>query len=231
MTLKESYQSAYARKNKAITAQYNTKKATLTAKKKRLQKQGEEKLRAAYGEYMRAAAAAGQVERADGRWGGAAENQKAGLKTAHRAKQENNRADTAADVAAVEEQISTATADKDKKLSDNAIALQQKLDNLEIKEAEAAKKAAEKATKSAKSSSNKSKGSASSGKVTRSQAISLMKMGIYDASFAKILGISDDEVRSYIKNVGKKSSNNDSSSKNKTASDNRLPGTYKPPLK
>ena len=219
MTLKESYQSAYARKNQAIRAQFQTKKATLTAKKKQLSEQGDEALRQAYGEYMRSAASAAQLNRADGRFSGAADNQRAGLGSKHRAAQESRKAETAADVAKVDEQLDKMEANKDKKLADNQTALQQKLEALEIKEAASKSKA-----------SNKGKGGTSSGKLTKSQVISLMKMGIYDASFAKILGISDDEVNDYIKSLGQKKKTTGKDDKT-TSSDNRLDGTYKPPLK
>lgn len=214
MTVKQSYQNAYAKKNEAITKQYKSKKATLSAKKKRLEHQGEEKLRAAYIEMMRESAAAGQQNRAVGRFGGAAENQASGLKKQHAAERENISRATAEAVETVEQQLKNAAADKDKKISDNNAALQQKLDNLNIKE----QKAAQKGSLGVSSKS-------ASGKVSKSQAISLMKMGIYDASFADILGISDEQVRAFIKGLGKEKT------KEEEKTDNRLPGTYKPPLR
>ena len=221
MTVKESYQSAYARKNQAISAQYKTKKAALTSKKKRIEEESGEKLRAAYGEYMRAAAVADQQNRSAGRFGGAAENQKAGLAAAHTGEREQLRSKESAEVAAVESQLKTAAADKDKKLSDNAAALQQKLDAIALKEESAAQKSG-KSVKSVKSVK-----SGSSGKVSKSQAITLMKMGIYDTSFAGLLGISDKDVREYVEAV-KKGKKKTSTSESET--DTRLPGTYKPPL-
>ena len=216
MTLKESYQSAYARKSQAIRAQYTTKKAVLTAKKKRLREQGAEQLRQAYGDHMRAVAAAEQQNRAAGRFAGAAENQKAGMKAEHREAQESRMADAAADIGKVEEQLVRLTANKDKKLEDNAIALQQKLEALERKESTA-------------KAGGKSVGGGGSKGLSRSQVISLIKMGIYDSSFAGILGISDDQVMDYVKNLTKKKK--EPEQEKKTSSAVRLDGTYKPPLK
>lgn len=223
MTLKESYQNAYARKNQAVSARYKVKKAALTSKKKRLEEEGSEKLRAAYGEYMRSAATLDQQNRSAGRFGGAAENQKAGLTASHEGEREQIKAEVSADVAAVETQIKNAAADRDKKLSDNATALQRKLDSIALKEAAAAQK-------SGKDSSSGSK-DGSTGKVSKSQAITLMKMGIYDASFAGLLGISDKDVRDYVEAVkkGKKKTSVQETEDESTGS-TRLPGTYKPPL-
>ena len=122
-------------------------------------------------------------------------------------------------MAAVESQLKTAAADKDKKLSDNAAALQQKLDAIALKEESAAQK------------SGKSVKSGSSGKVSKSQAITLMKMGIYDTSFAGLLGISDKDVREYVEAVKKgKKKTAAQDTDNASTGNTRLPGTYKPPL-
>lgn len=212
MTLKESYQSAYAAKNKAIKAQYTAKKKTLSSKKASLQAQGEEELRKAYAAYMRSLGVAGQQNRADGRYGGAAENQKAGLSGDHKQAQKERADDTARKVAEVDAKIKTERAAMNKKVADNNTALKQKLDNLAIKEA------------------TSSKGGGKSGALTRSQVLSMLRMGIYDESFADILGISEAEVRDYLFRYDEK--NKKDGDKNTNLDElGRLPGTYKPPLK
>ncbi len=225
MTLKESYQNAYERKNKAVKAQLKTKKATLTAEKKRIKEQGEETLRAAYSDYMRSAAAAEQQNRAEGRFGGAAENQKAGLGAAHSQKRDALKADTAADIAAVEDQITTAVAAAEKTIANNDSALQQKLDQLKIKEIEAAPKAAAKTEKGGSSSSSSS--SSSKKGLSPSQVLSMMAKGIYDERFAQILGVSDKDVQYYVRYAKLKMQEVIVEGEK----DTRLPGTYKPPLK
>lgn len=217
-TLMEAYERSYAQKNKAIEQQLKIKKATLKQEQQRVVTAGENQMRQAYAEYMRAVALKDQQSRAGGRFGGAAENVKNGLGVTHRAAQEKRLSETKANVAELDEQILAAEASAQKSIAGNKAALQLKKDQAEIKAAQEAAKAAEKAkSSSGKTSSSKS----SSGGLTNSQVISLMKMGIYDASFAGILGISDDEVRTYIKNGGKST----------TSSDAKLPGTYKPPLR
>ncbi len=240
MTLKESYQSAYDAKNKALKAQYNVKTKVLEEEKKSHRDKGAEQLRQAYATFLRSMASAEQTNRAAGRWGGAAQNQKAGAVMTHKQAQAEKRSQTADKMASVDQEITTQRAALDKQLSDNQTALQQKLDNLAIKEQQAAAKAKEKAEKEAAKAkekaekeaakSSKSSSKSSSKATTKSQVLSMLRMGIYDASFAGILGVSDSEVRQYIKDYQKKKS---SSTKKSSALDEngRLPGTYKPPLK
>lgn len=235
MTLKESYQSAYAAKNKALGAQHKVKIKALIDEKKSHRNKGAEQLRQAYAAFMRTLAGADQANRAAGRWDGAAQNQKAGAEMSHKEAQAEKRSQTADKMASVDREIATQNATLEKQLSDNQSALQQKLDSLAIKELQAAAKAKEKAEKEAakakeKATKSTSKSSKSSSKATtKSQVLSMLKMGIYDASFAGILGVSDSQVRQYIKDYQKKNS----SAKKASALDEngRLPGTYKPPLK
>ncbi len=233
MTLKESYQNAYASKNKALKAQYKIKNDALSAEKKRVRNQGAEELRQAYAAFLRQITSAEQTLRAQGRTDGAAQNQKAGAVLSHQGAQQARRNETASNIAEIEQQIKTERAALDKKLADNQTALTQKLDNLAIKEQQAAEKAKQKAKEKAEkeaAKSSKSSNKSSSKATTKSQVISMLRMGIYDESFAGILGISDSEVRQYIKDYQKKASK--STNKNSVLDENgKLPGTYKPPLK
>ncbi len=222
MTLKQSYESAYAAKNKALAAQYKAKKKAPSDEKKELRRQGSDTLREAYAKFLRSAATTAQTLKVEGKQDGAAQNQAAGQREAHSAAQSKRRRESAAKVAALEGKIKTEKAALDKKVADNQTALQQKLDSLAIKERAAAEKAAAKTTKSTTKSTTKA--------TTKSQVLSMLKMGIYDSSFAGILGVSDEEVQKYLKDYQSKK-------KKTTVADSaldpngKLPGTYKPPLK
>ncbi len=213
----KAYERSYAKKNQGIKEKLNVKKNTWRQEQERIRSAGEEQMRQAYAQYMRANAVKDQQSRAVGRFGGAAVNAKNGLGVAHQSEQQKRLTDTKAKIAEIDEQILRAEASAQKSIAANETALQLKKDQQKIKEEE---KAAQEAKKAAQASKKKTS-NRSSGGLTNSQVISLMKMGIYDPSYAGILGIPDSKVREYINNSGKKT----------TSSTGRLPGTYKEPLR
>ncbi len=161
-----------------------------------------------------------------GRFGGAAVNQTAGLLQTHKREQGERLQAARHKTADTEAQVSAAIAAGEKTVAENERALQLKKDQESVKQAAAAAKAAQKAAKAAtKSSSKKSSSSASSKSLSKTNVITLLKMGIYDESFAGILGVEDAQVRAYL--------NGEIASfyAEKNSTENKLPGTYKPPLR
>ena len=172
---------------------------------------------------MQKAAIKGQQARAAGRQGGAEQNAVGGVLAAHRTAQQSRVATMNRSLSAVDSDIALAEAQAQKSIADNQTALTFKKDQQKIKEQAAAAKAAEKAAKATKTTTKKSSSSYKSSSLSKAQVLSLMRSGIYDEKFAGILGLSDQQVRDFIKN------NQKSTKEEKVVY--RLPGTYKPPLK
>lgn len=223
MNIIEAYERSYAQKNKQIRKSLAAKRANLTDKKKRIRSEAEDSMRLAYGESMQKAAIKGQQARAAGRQGGAEQNAVGGVLAAHRTAQQSRVATMNRSLSAVDSDIALAEAQAQKSIADNQTALTFKKDQQKIKEQAAAAKAAEKAAKAAKTTTKKSSSSYKSSSLSKAQVLSLMRSGIYDEKFAGILGLSDQQVRDFIKN------NQKSTKEEKVVY--RLPGTYKPPLK
>lgn len=223
MNIIEAYERSYAQKNKQIRKSLAAKRANLTDKKKRIRSEAEDSMRLAYGESMQKAAIKGQQARAAGRQGGAEQNAVGGVLAAHRTAQQSRVATMNRSLSAVDSDIALAEAQAQKSIADNQTALTFKKDQQKIKEQAAAAKAAEKAAKATKTTTKKSSSSYKSSSLSKAQVLSLMRSGIYDEKFAGILGLSDQQVRDFIKN------NQKSTKEEKVVY--RLPGTYKPPLK
>lgn len=223
MNIIEAYERSYAQKNKQIRKSLAAKRANLTDKKKRIRSEAEDSMRLAYGESMQKAAIKGQQARAAGRQGGAEQNAVGGVLAAHRTAQQSRVATMNRSLSAVDSDIALAEAQAQKSIADNQTALTFKKDQQKIKEQAAAAKAAEKAAKATKTTTKKSSSSYKSSSLSKAQVLSLMRSGIYDEKFAGILGLSDQQVRDFIKN-------NQKSTKEEEVV-YRLPGTYKPPLK
>lgn len=223
MNIIEAYERSYAQKNKQIKQSQAAKRANLTDKKKRIRSEAEDSMRLAYGESMQKAAIKGQQARAAGRQGGAEQNAVGGVLAAHRTAQQSRVATMNRSLSAVDSDIALAEAQAQKSIADNQTALTFKKDQQKIKEQAAAAKAAEKAAKATKTTTKKSSSSYKSSSLSKAQVLSLMRSGIYDEKFAGILGLSDQQVRDFIKN------NQKSTKEEKVVY--RLPGTYKPPLK
>ena len=223
MNIIEAYERSYAQKNKQIRKSLAAKRANLTDKKKRIRSEAEDSMRLAYGESMQKAAIKGQQARAAGRQGGAEQNAVGGVLAAHRTAQQSRVATMNRSLSAVDSDIALAEAQAQKSIADNQTALTFKKDQQKIKEQGAAAKAAEKAAKATKTTTKKSSSSNKSSSLSKAQVLSLMRSGIYDEKFAGILGLSDQQVRDFIKN------NQKSTKEEKVVY--RLPGTYKPPLK
>ena len=223
MNIIEAYERSYAQKNKQIRKSLAAKRANLTDKKKRIRSEAEDSMRLAYGESMQKAAIKGQQARAAGRQGGAEQNAVGGVLAAHRTAQQSRVATMNRSLSAVDSDIALAEAQAQKSIADNQTALTLKKDQQKIKEQAAAAKAAEKAAKATKTTTKKSSSSNKSSSLSKAQVLSLMRSGIYDEKFAGILGLSDQQVRDFIKN------NQKSTKEEKVVY--RLPGTYKPPLK
>lgn len=212
-TLTESYKQAYAAKNAALADNLNAKVKTLEGAQKRLRLSAENDMRLAYAEYVRSAAASAQQSRLAGQSGGAAKNTLAGLGAAHRMDQAERQRSLREEIADIDEDIATATASAQKQIADNNTALAQKVTAQQLKELQAQQKA-EAAAKAAaeKAAAAAEKAALSAANTAKTKVLSMMKMGLYDASFAGILGISDGEVRSYVNRVLSKSSSSKSSS-------------------
>ena len=224
MNIIEAYERSIAQKNKQIRKSLAAKRANLTDKKKRIRSEAEDSMRLAYGESMQKAAIKGQQARAAGRQGGAEQNAVGGVLAAHRTAQQSRVATMNRSLSAVDSDIALAEAQAQKSIADNQTALTFKKDQQKIKEQAAAAKAAEKAAKATKTTTKKSSSSSyKSSSLSKAQVLSLMRSGIYDEKFAGILGLSDQQVRDFIKN------NQKSTKEEKVVY--RLPGTYKPPLK
>ena len=223
MNIIEAYERSIAQKNKQIRKSLAAKRANLTDKKKRIRSEAEDSMRLAYGESMQKAAIKGQQARAAGRQGGAEQNAVGGVLAAHRTAQQSRVATMNRSLSAVDSDIALAEAQAQKSIADNQTALTFKKDQQKIKDEQAAAKAAEKAAKTAKTTTKKSSSSYKSSSLSKAQVLSLMRSGIYDEKFAGILGLSDQQVRDFIKN------NQKSTKEEKVVY--RLPGTYKPPLK
>ena len=223
MNIIEAYERSIAQKNKQIKQSLAAKRANLTDKKKRIRSEAEDSMRLAYGESMQKAAIKGQQARASGRQGGAEQNAVGGVLAAHRTAQQSRVATMNRSLSAVDSDIALAEAQAQKSIADNQTALTFKKDQQKIKEQAAAAKAAEKAAKATKTTTKKSSSSYKSSSLSKAQVLSLMRSGIYDEKFAGILGLSDQQVRDFIKN------NQKSTKEEKVVY--RLPGTYKPPLK
>lgn len=223
MNIIEAYERSIAQKNKQIRKSLAAKRANLTDKKKRIRSEAEDSMRLAYGESMQKAAIKGQQARAAGRQGGAEQNAVGGVLAAHRTAQQSRVATMNRSLSAVDSDIALAEAQAQKSIADNQTALTFKKDQQKIKEQAAAAKAAEKAAKATKTTTKKSSSSNKSSSLSKAQVLSLMRSGIYDEKFAGILGLSDQQVRDFIKN------NQKSTKEEKVVY--RLPGTYKPPLK
>lgn len=223
MNIIEAYERSIAQKNKQIRKSLAAKRANLTDKKKRIRSEAEDSMRLAYGESMQKAAIKGQQARAAGRQGGAEQNAVGGVLAAHRTAQQSRVATMNRSLSAVDSDIALAEAQAQKSIADNQTALTFKKDQQKIKEQAAAAKAAEKAAKATKTTTKKSSSSYKSSSLSKAQVLSLMRSGIYDEKFAGILGLSDQQVRDFIKN------NQKSTKEEKVVY--RLPGTYKPPLK
>ena len=223
MNIIEAYERSIAQKNKQIKQSLAAKRANLTDKKKRIRSEAEDSMRLAYGESMQKAAIKGQQARAAGRQGGAEQNAVGGVLAAHRTAQQSRVATMNRSLSAVDSDIALAEAQAQKSIADNQTALTFKKDQQKIKEQAAAAKAAEKAAKATKTTTKKSSSSYKSSSLSKAQVLSLMRSGIYDEKFAGILGLSDQQVRDFIKN------NQKSTKEEKVVY--RLPGTYKPPLK
>ena len=223
MNIIEAYERSIAQKNKQIRKSLAVKRANLTDKKKRIRSEAEDSMRLAYGESMQKAAIKGQQARAAGRQGGAEQNAVGGVLAAHRTAQQSRVATMNRSLSAVDSDIALAEAQAQKSIADNQTALTFKKDQQKIKEQAAAAKAAEKAAKATKTTTKKSSSSYKSSSLSKAQVLSLMRSGIYDEKFAGILGLSDQQVRDFIKN-------NQKSTKEEEVV-YRLPGTYKPPLK
>ena len=223
MNIIEAYERSIAQKNKQIRKSLAAKRANLTDKKKRIRSEAEDSMRLAYGESMQKAAIKGQQARAAGRQGGAEQNAVGGVLAAHRTAQQSRVSTMNRSLSAVDSDIALAEAQAQKSIADNQTALTFKKDQQKIKEQAAAAKAAEKAAKATKTTTKKSSSSYKSSSLSKAQVLSLMRSGIYDEKFAGILGLSDQQVRDFIKN------NQKSTKEEKVVY--RLPGTYKPPLK
>ena len=223
MNIIEAYERSIAQKNKQIRKSLAAKRANLTDKKKRIRSEAEDSMRLAYGESMQKAAIKGQQARAAGRQGGAEQNAVGGVLAAHRTAQQSRVATMNRSLSAVDSDIALAEAQAQKSIADNQTALTFKKDQQKIKDEQAAAKAAEKAAKTAKTTTKKSSSSYKSSSLSKAQVLSLMRSGIYDEKFAGILGLSDQQVRDFIKN-------NQKSTKEEEVV-YRLPGTYKPHLK
>ena len=223
MNIIEAYERSIAQKNKQIRKSLAAKRANLTDKKKRIRSEAEDSMRLAYGESMQKAAIKGQQARAAGRQGGAEQNAVGGVLAAHRTAQQSRVATMNRSLSAVDSDIALAEAQAQKSIADNQTALTFKKDQQKIKEQAAAAKAAEKAAKATKTTTKKSSSSYKSSSLSKAQVLGLMRSGIYDEKFAGILGLSDQQVRDFIKN------NQKSTKEEKVVY--RLPGTYKPPLK
>lgn len=223
MNIIEAYERSIAQKNKQIRKSLAAKRANLTDKKKRIRSEAEDSMRLAYGESMQKAAIKGQQARAAGRQGGAEQNAVGGVLAAHRTAQQSRVATMNRSLSAVDSDIALAEAQAQKSIADNQTALTFKKDQQKIKEQAAVAKAAEKAAKATKTTTKKSSSSYKSSSLSKAQVLSLMRSGIYDEKFAGILGLSDQQVRDFIKN------NQKSTKEEKVVY--RLPGTYKPPLK
>ena len=223
MNIIEAYERSIAQKNKQIRKSLAAKRANLTDKKKRIRSEAEDSMRLAYGKSMQQAALKGQQARASGRQGGAEQNAVGGVLAAHRTAQQSRVATMNRSLSAVDSDIALAEAQAQKSIADNQTALTFKKDQQKIKEQAAAAKAAEKAAKATKTTTKKSSSSNKSSSLSKAQVLSLMRSGIYDEKFAGILGLSDQQVRDFIKN------NQKSTKEEKVVY--RLPGTYKPPLK
>ena len=194
MTVIESYRQAYAAKNKALKDNLKVQVDALKAKQTQKKDALSEALRSAYVSYVQNQTMSAQQNKSEGRVGGAAENQARGLTSEHHRQQQTRRDETAADIAEIQSDIRRAKADLQKKIDDNDAALEQKVQAQILKEEQAAIKAAASAAKAAVTADTR----------TKNYTIKLMNMGIYRKEFASILGITDKEVRDYIKNKGKK---------------------------
>ncbi len=184
----ESYKQMYAAKNQAVKQGLKRTKKQVQNEQKALRDAAADTLRKAYALQMQNKALSDQQNRADGRFGGAAENQKKALAVSHETKRQEVLGERDQKVASLNAKLQKESDAAAAKIAENNAALQQKTAAQLLKEQKAAASAAQKASKSA----------ASDLKATRTRVLQMMKMGLYDTWFADVLGIPDEQVLAYL---------------------------------
>lgn len=202
-TVKSAYQTAFARQTAALSASVKKQTQALQEKKSQKTAAAESEIREIYTQRLRNLKALDQKARADGQSGGYVVNRKISEHGTAEKQVTETRSKLESELSSIQSQIDSKIAAAEQKQESLRSAYEKKMASLAESEAKAQAKASK--SKSGSSSSGKKSTSVSSElKNKQSKALSMMKMGIYDPSFATLLNIPDSTVRDYVNAVNRK---------------------------